>query len=103
MQPDDDGYDPVGGLGRRDLDPPGLGGPALGGGMIFDPFRGGGGPGMGPRFDPPIPGMPNPGLFGGRGGRGGGRGGGFPRGGFGGGAGFGDEFGPPGFNDGGFM
>ena len=89
---------PLGGVGRSDIDPPGLGGPMGGGGMIFDPLREGRGGGIGPRFDPVVPGMPNPGLFGGRGPRGPG-----PRGPFGGGGGFGDEFGPPGFNDGGFM
>ena len=75
--------------GRSDLDP--LGG--VGGGMIFPPGGPGVGPmpgGLGPRFDPVRPGMPNPGLFPGRGGRGGPRGPNF------GGRDFGDELPPPG-------
>jgi len=85
------------GYGGSDLYPFGRGG---GGGMIFVPpglrgGRGGGGP-RGPRFDPPTPDMPNPGLgpmpLSGRGGRGGPR---FP----GGNPNFGDAMPPPGFND----
>lgn len=86
--------DPAFGIGSSDLNP--LGGMPGSGGMLFDPFGrgGGGGMGIGPRFDPPAPGM------GPRMPRGGGRGRGGMGGPFGGGSGFGDEFGPPGFNDG---
>jgi len=82
-------------VGRGDLDP--FGG-FQAGGMIMDPRgMGSSAPGpsfpgaAGPRFDPVYPGMPNPGMMGGRRGRGGGRGG--P---FGGNRSFGDEMPPPG-------
>jgi len=85
-------------VGRGDLDPfSGF----QGGGMIMDPRGmgqsgpGASGPGAGPRFDPVYPGMPNPGLMGGRRGRGGHRSG--P---FGGNRNFGDELPPPGPPDG---
>ena len=74
--------------------------------MMMDPQRiGRPGPhpglGIGPRFDPVYPGMPNPGMgqhpdaFGPIGPRGG-RGGGPPRGG---GRNYGDEMPPPGYDD----
>ena len=63
---------------------------------MMDPRgMGGSAPGPGPRFDPVHPGMPNPGLMGGRRGQGGHRGG--P---FGGNRNFGDEMPPPGPPDG---
>jgi len=86
-------------IGGQDLDPFGGFG---GGGMMMDPQRIGrpNPPGMGPRFDPVYPGMPNPGMgqhpdpFGPRGPRGG-RGG--PS--RGGGRNYGDEMPPPGYDD----
>ena len=88
----DPGMPDFGGIGPRiggaDLDPFSMGG----GGMIMDP-RGGGGRGMGPRWDPVGPGAPGlggRGEFGGAGPLGHGRGGRRN---------FGDEMRPPDFND----
>ena len=89
-------------IGGSDLNPFGS---IEGGGMMMDPQRiGRPGPrpglGIGPRFDPVYPGMPNPGMgqhpdafgpLGPRGGRGG-----PPRGG---GRNYGDEMPPPGYDD----